>query len=76
VIGNITVPGPPNAAGGAPTSTTVQQQRPAPKVSPQQALASMTPQTKRALQAIPQSTWQQLHGAGLIHPALMQHLSG
>jgi hypothetical protein len=39
-------------------------------------ISQLHPQTTQALQNIPPQALQQLHSAGLIHPGLMQHLSG
>jgi hypothetical protein len=48
-------------------------QGPAP--APHPAIASLHPQVTQALRSIPQSAWQQLARAGMIHPQLMQHVS-
>lgn len=37
------------------------------------AIAQMPPQVTQALRSIPQSAWQQLANAGMIHPQLFQH---
>lgn len=73
------VPGPQNPAVRPPMMGNIGVARPqaaAPKVSPQQALAGLSPQATQALRSIPKGTWQQLSSAGLIHPALMQHIGG
>lgn len=41
-----------------------------------QIMSQLHPATTQALKSIPPQALQQLHQAGLIHPGLMQHLTG
>ena len=41
-----------------------------------QLMSQLHPTTTAALKSIPPQALQQLHQAGLIHPGLMQHLTG
>jgi hypothetical protein len=74
-------PGPMMGTFGNIGST--MQQTPAQPAQPAQnsggigaIMARMDPQHAAAIRGIPQQAMQALHSAGMIHPALMQHLYG